>query len=138
MKSILTCLLQAPLFALLAFAGTALAADKNDPTGTWTWSTPGRDGAPARQTTLKLKLDGEKLTGAVSGRQGAETAIEEAKLKGDEISFKVTREVNGNKFTVKYAGKIAGDSIKGKSEFEREGQTQSRDWEAKRGEAKKE
>jgi hypothetical protein len=34
--------------------------------------------------------------------------------------------------TTKYAGKLAGDSIKGKMEFERDGETSSREWEAKR------
>ena len=116
------------IFAL----GVLTRADdkKADPTGTWKWSFTGQNGQ-TRETTLKLKLDGEKLTGSVSGR-GGETAIAEAKVKGEEISFQVTREFNGNKVTTKYNGKISGDSIKGKMEFERDGQAQSRDWEAKR------
>ena len=76
-----------------------------------------------------------KLTGTVSGR-GGETAIAEAKLKGEEISFQVTREFNGNTVTTKYNGKLSGDTIKGKMEFQRDGQPQSRDWEAKRESAK--
>ena len=131
--------------AILALSGvTQLQAQdkKADPTGTWTWTTPGRNGGPDRKSTLKLKLDGDKLTGTISapGRQGAaatDTAIEEAKLKGDQVSFNVTREFNGNKFTQKYNGKISGDSIKGKIEFERNGEAQSRDWEAKRETEKK-
>src|SRR5258705_10365395 len=75
---------------------------KADPTGTWKWSFTGQNGQ-TRETTLKLKLDGEKLTGSVSGR-GGETAIAEAKVKGEEISFQVTREFNGNKVTTKYNG----------------------------------
>src|SRR5690242_7296585 len=34
-------------------------------------------------------------------------------------------------FTTKYDGKVTGDTIKGKMEFERDGETRSRDWEAK-------
>jgi hypothetical protein len=34
--------------------------------------------------------------------------------------------------TIKYNGKLSGDSIKGKTESERDGQPRSRDWEAKR------
>jgi hypothetical protein len=122
---------------MLAVAWSAQADDKkNDPTGAWTWTVPGRDGQ-TRTATLKLKLEGEKLTGSMSGRNNSETAIEDATIKGEDISFKVTREgQNGNKMTTKYAGKISGDSIKGKMEFERNGESQSRDWEAKR-EAKK-
>ena len=120
-------------FCLLIALGTgARAADdkKVDPSGTWKWSFTAPNGQ-TRETTLKLKVEGEKLSGTISGR-GGETAIAEAKLKGDEISFQVTREFQGNKMTQKYNGKNSGDSIKGKMEFERDGQPQSRDWEAKR------
>jgi hypothetical protein len=109
---------------------------KTDPTGTWTWSTLGRNGSPDRKSTLKLKLEGDKVTGTLSapGRDGQiiVVAVSQGKLKGDEISFEVSREFQGNKFTAKYNGKISGDSIKGKLETERNGQTQSRNWEAKR------
>jgi hypothetical protein len=49
-----------------------------------------------------------------------------------EVSFKVNREVNGNKFTLKYKGKIQGDTFKGQRELERDGQTNTRAFEAKR------
>ena len=58
--------------------------------------------------------------------------IEDAKFKDGEVAFAVTRERNGQKFTIKYKGKVSGDTIKGKTEFERNGEKQSRDWEAKR------
>jgi len=44
----------------------------------------------------------------------------------------VTREFNGNKFVMTYTGKLSGDSIKGETKFERGGEEQSREWEAKR------
>lgn len=92
--------------------------------------------------TLKLKAEGEKLTGKITspGRQGGdpvEIEIKDGKIKGDEVSFTVTREVNGNTFKSKYNGKVTADAIKGKMEFERNGETQSRDWEAKREAEKK-
>ncbi len=131
MQRSLTLVLQLVVSLFLTLGLLARAEDKKvDPSGTWKWSFTGQNGQ-TRETTLKLKLEGEKLTGTVSGR-GADTAIESAKLSGDEISFQVTREFNGNKFTSKYTGKISGDTIKGKMEFERNGQAQSRDWEAKR------
>lgn len=128
------------LTAALALAlGTAQAADKAD--GKWSWTMPGRGGGEGRKVTLTLKTDGEKLTGSLTnpGRQGAEareTPIEEGKVTGNEVSFKATREWNGQKMVVKYSGKVEGDSIKGKIETERDGQTRSRDWEAKREAAK--
>ena len=134
--------LAACLVLTVAVAAQSQAADKVDPSGTWTWTTPGRDGGPGRTSTLKLKLDGDKLSGSVSapGRQGGEArdvAISDASLKGDAIAFTVKREFNGNTFVAKYSGKVAGDSIKGKVETERDGNARSRDWEAKREAAKK-
>ena len=115
----------------------AYAQDKKaDASGTWTWSTPGRDGGEARKSSLKLKVEGDKVTGTLSapgrGGQASDTAIESGKISGDEISFTVTREFNNNKLVAKYSGKISGDSIKGKSERERNGQKTETDWEAKR------
>jgi hypothetical protein len=128
-------LLQLTACLLFTLSLSVQAADKkNDPTGTWTWSVPGRDGN-TREVTGKLKLDGDKLTGSISGRQN-DTNIEDAKLSGDEISFKVTREFNGNKIVQKFSGKISGDTIKGRIESERDGQPTSRDWNAKRAAAK--
>lgn len=130
------------ILALGAAAQTQAEDKKVDPAGSWTWTTPGRNGGPDRKSTLKLKVDGEKVTGTLSapgrGGQGTDTDISDGKLKGDEISFTVNREFNGNKITIKYTGKIDGDTIKGKVETQREGQDpRSRDWEAKRGGDKK-
>ena len=142
MQNGLTTLIKAAACAILALGAVAQAQDKKaDPSGTWTWTSPGRNGGPDRKSTLKLKLDGEKVTGTLSapgrGGQSSDVEISEGKIKGDEISFSVTREVQGNKFTAKYNGKISGDSIKGKIETERDGQARSRDWEAKRESEKK-
>jgi hypothetical protein len=120
----------------------ARAEDKKvDPTGTYVWVVPARNGGPDRTNTLALKLEGDKLTGKLSspGRDGQinQTEIADAKIKDVDISFTVTREFNGNKFTSKYSGKLADGSIKGKIEFERNGETQSRNWEAKPQEIKK-
>lgn len=110
--------------------GTAQAADKGSPTGTWKWKT--EVNGQTRESTLKLKLEGDKLTGAMLGRNNNETKIEDATFKNGEFSFTVTRERNGQKFTSKYTGKIDGDTLKGKIETERNGEKQSRDFEAKR------
>jgi len=115
----------------LVVSFTATSARAADATGTWKWSFTGQNGQ-TRETTLKLKQDGEKLTGTISGRNNTETDIEDGKVKDGEVSFKVTREFNGNKFVQMYHGKVEGDSIKGKVEFERNGEKQSRDWEAKK------
>lgn len=121
--------LTACLALVLGF--TATAQDKTtDLNGTWKSSSTNQDGQ-VRESTFTLKVEGEKVTGTVSGRNN-DTAIEEGKIKGGEVSFQVTREFNGNKMVIKYTGKVSGDTITGKSEVERDGQAQKRDWVAKR------
>lgn len=116
--------------AFLGLVGNARGADKPDPTGTWKWTMTFNN--QTRDVTLKLKLENGKLTGKISGRNNTETDIEDATFKDDEVSFSVTRERNGQKFITKYKGKLDGDTIKGESERERDGQKRARDWEAKR------
>ena len=111
---------------LLGVSVSALAADVN---GTWKWTTE-RNGTKI-ESTLKLKQEDEKLTGTIS-RNNMDADIADGKVTGDDVSFTVTRENNGNKFVSKYAGKVTGDTIKGTIESERNGQKQSRDWEAKK------
>ena len=111
------------------FVGTVHA---DDPTGTWKWSTGGGGGGQARESTVTLKLEGDKLTGAMMGRNNQETAISDASFKDGVVTFSITTERNGQKRTRKYSGKLEGDTIKGKTTFDRNGQEQSNDWEAKR------
>ena len=118
------------VLALVGVACIAQAQEKANPTGTWKWTVDSR--GQSREMTLKLKLDGDALSGSLLGRNGQEIPIQDAKYKDGDLSFKVVRERNGQKMTSTYAGKVSGDTIKGKIEFDRNGQTNSRDWEAKR------
>lgn len=117
---------------VLVFVGTVgVARAADDPTGTWKMETS--FGGKTRESTLKLKLDGDKLTGVYAGGQNnTETPIENGSYKDGKLSFSVTREFNNNKFTSKYTGTLTGDVIKGKSEAEIQGQTRMSDFEAKR------
>jgi hypothetical protein len=101
-----------------------------NPTGTWKWTAS--RGGQDREQTLTLKLEGDKLTGSMPGRNDAVTQISDASFKDNKVSFSVTREFNGQKLTTKYNGTLSGDTITGKSERERDGQTTSTDWVAKR------
>jgi hypothetical protein len=94
-------------FALLAVAALAAASE---PTGKFVAQVPGRDGQ-TRETTFNFKAEGEKLTGTVSGRQG-DTAISDGKIKGNEISFTVVFNFQGNDVKFLYKGTVAGDDIK--------------------------
>src|ERR1043165_1415374 len=100
----LTTLIITTVLALGA-AGELRAADKKaDVNGTWSWTMQGRGGqggnananATPRKVTLKLKADGDKLTGTIAqpmggrGGQGGggaaaaprETEISDGKIKG--------------------------------------------------------
>jgi hypothetical protein len=116
----------------LGLAGLATADDKKtaDVTGTWKWET--EFNGNKRTSTLKLKQDGDKITGAMLGRDGTETKIEDAKLKDGELTFVVNRERDGQKFTVKYAAKIDGDTIKGHAAMNFGGEERKIEFEGKR------
>jgi hypothetical protein len=118
--------------AASTLAPAAWAVEKlADATGTWKWTVE-RNGQTIEQS-IKLKQEGTKLTGMHIGRNNTETAIEDGKVDGDEVSFTLTRMFGDNKVVQKYKGKLSGDTIKGKVEFELNGEKMSRDWEPKRG-----
>jgi|SRR5580658_4552047 hypothetical protein len=85
---------------------TAMAADI---TGKWTAQMPGR-GGQTREATFNFKVDGNTLTGTVSGPQG-DMDISDGKIDGDSISFKQTMEFNGNTVKILYKGTVSGDQI---------------------------
>ena len=116
------------LILLSVLLGIAVAVWASDVTGKWTALVPGRDGQ-MRETTFNLKVEGEKLTGTVSGRQG-DVPISDGKVKGDDISFTVTQSFGGNEVKSNYKGKVAGDEIK--LTRTREGSDQSLEIVAKR------
>ena len=120
------------LSALTLLALTsANAADKNF-SGKWLYNWE-RQGMKV-ETTFDLKQEGDKVTGTVSGMAGMKTEIQDGAVKDGLLTFKVVRERNGNKFSSDYAGKLEGDSLKGKISMEIQGQKREREFEAKRGE----
>src|SRR5438477_50723 len=117
------------VLALIGLVRPAVGAD--DATGTWKWTA--MFGGNSIDLTLKLKQEGDKLTGAMAGGQNNQEApIADGSVKDGKVSFSVTREFNGQKRTTKYSGTLSGDTITGKSERERDGQVTSTDWVAKR------
>jgi len=111
---------------LAAVLMVAAAAQESSPAGKWKWSVE-RNGETF-ESKLELKLDGDKLTGTFTGRDGKETPIAEASFKDGEVKFQISRDRNGETVTIKYSGKVAGDTITGKAE----NGDRSRDWKAER------
>ena len=68
-------------------------------------------GGNTRTVTMNLKADGSKLTGTVTGGRGGEAEISDGQVDGNDLSFSVVREFNGNKMTSSYRGKMDGDVI---------------------------
>jgi hypothetical protein len=111
------CFLLAAMAVLLAMTVTAA-----DVSGKWNAQVPGR-GGQTRDTTFNLKVDGDKLTGAMTGPQG-DVEIKDGTISGNNISFKVNLEFNGNSIVLLFKGVASGDQIKFTREREGAGQTQ--------------
>lgn len=109
--------------AFIAVCFTAVAAFAADasPDGTWKWTQPGRNGGEGFERSVVFAMKDGKLTGTLKGFSTGQfevpdMAIEDGAFKDGTISFSVSREFNGNKFTTKYTGKLEGDKITGSSE----------------------
>ena len=91
---------------LLSWA--AVAADL---TGKWTGDMPGR-GGDTTPTTFTFKVDGEKLTGSMTGPQG-DIALQDGKVAGSQVSFTTTLDFGGgDPIKILYKGTVSGDQIK--------------------------
>ncbi len=97
------------IYGILLACAMAFVALAADPSGKWTYETQGRNGP--QTVTLTLSASGGSLTGSIAGGRGGEVNISDGKVDGDNISFNVVREFNGNSITTKYTGKLAGDTL---------------------------
>ena len=117
------------LVAALVVVCTSLVARgaDNDPTGTWTWTTP------QGQNKIRLKLEGDKVTGAMIRKNGEELKVENGTFKDGDIAFDVPAKTpSGQPMLHKYQGKLTGDAIKGKVRIEFPDHAVAGDWGATR------
>jgi opacity protein-like surface antigen len=103
--------MKSKFFAALVLATLATASFAADVTGKWTAEVAGRNGQ-TRTTNFDFKVEGEKLTGSMSGMQGGDMPIVDGTAKGDDIAFNVVVNFNGNEMKMVFKGKVAGDVIK--------------------------
>jgi hypothetical protein len=89
--------------AILMLLAVALYAA--DVAGKWSGEVPGRGGQTA--ATFVFKVDGDKLTGTMTGPQG-EVALQEGKVAGDKISFSTM----GANAKILFEGTVSGSEIK--------------------------
>jgi hypothetical protein len=106
----------AVLIALLAM--NALAADIS---GTWKGTAESANGTIER--TFTFKVAGTALTGDTESQMLGKSTITDGKVDGDNISFTITANMQGNEMKLNYKGKVVGDQIKLSVEFPGGGQT---------------
>ena len=128
MKAILSMALVLGVFCGLAVAlgGTV------DPVGTWKCEY--EIGGQKRESTLKIKKEGDKLAGTMSWPDQKEAKLKDLKLKDGTLTFSAERKLPGmdDGITVEYKLKIDGDKLKGKGAAEFGGEKREWDIEAKR------
>ena len=77
--------------------------------GKWTGEMQTPNGS--RPVTFTFAADGSTLNGSTTGR-GGETKITNGKIDGENITFDVVREMQGNTMTMHYTGKVSGSELK--------------------------
>jgi hypothetical protein len=125
MKAILSTAL---VLALCGFAGAQGA--KADPVGTWKCEY--EIGDQKRESTLKIKKDGDKLAGTMSWPDQKDEPLKDVKLKDGTLTFDAKRLLMGKEFANHYELKIDGDKLKGKLTSDLQGQKYDFDLEATR------
>jgi hypothetical protein len=99
--------------------------------GTWKWYT--FFGERRFESKATLKLDGDKLTGTMPGRDGRTTAITNGTFSSGEVFFELERGRDDFRFHSKFQGKLEGDSITGTIETTfGSGEPRTADWNATR------
>jgi hypothetical protein len=103
-----------------------------DPVGKWKCEY--EIGGQQRTSTLKIKKDGDKLTGTMSWPDQDETKVKDLKLKDGTLTFSADRKLPGmdDAIHVEYKLKIDGDRLKGNGAAEFGGEKREWDIEAKR------
>lgn len=97
---------------LALFAMFALIASAADITGNWKGTAETPNGTIER--TFTFKVDGSKVTGETTSQFLGKSVINDGKLDGDNLTFSITANFQGNEMKVNYKGKVnpAGNEIK--------------------------
>jgi hypothetical protein len=126
--------MRALLAAVLAvgLCGVTAAQEKGkaDPVGTWKCEY--EIGGEKRESTLKVKKDGDKFAGTMTWPDQKEAKLKDVKFKDGELTFSAEREIMDNKLTVEYKLKVDGDKLTGKAAADVGGEKFEIDIEGKR------
>jgi len=97
--------------------------------GRWRWQLPiaGKAaGYEAKLSQLFQEVDGEMLV------DGGTAAVRDLKLRGDLLSFNLTREMYGQKIAHEFSGRVEGDAITGRVTVSAGGESTAHNWQATR------
>jgi hypothetical protein len=110
---------------MLLLVTAVISLAQSSPAGEWdvAMNTPGG----VRNFKIKLKVDGEKLTGEVARNDG--TLPLTGTVKGNDVQFAYTVRYNDNDLALSFSGRLEGDTMKGTVSF---GGVAEDEWSAKR------
>ncbi|MBD1879706.1 class I SAM-dependent methyltransferase [Trichocoleus sp. DQ-A2] len=98
-------------------------------TGTWQWNM--QSVGSKNPYTLQLRQQFQEVTGTVR-MSNEEMPITEAKLTGDQLSFKVTQPKQGKLVTMQFNGRISDNTIIGSVDILGGAKVDRRNWSARR------
>ena len=102
----------AAMAILLAGSAMLTAQDKANVNGKWILTVMTEAGGTT-MPTVTLKQEGEKLTGHYSSQSLGEADVT-GTIKGQQIEFGFSAEVQGFALQVRYTGTVDGNTMKGK------------------------
>jgi small nuclear ribonucleoprotein (snRNP)-like protein len=103
---------------------------------TWNLNFTTLDGL-VHEPVLVLAKGGDRLKGTLNSLAGKNLVAQDVSLKDGELSFRVTGEHEGAPYTLTFKGKPQGESIRGETTYEAQGNTGTFEFEGKRAPAPK-
>jgi hypothetical protein len=97
--------------------------------GVWRWELPVSGTPLAYELTLEQKY--QVITGSASVG-GRAVRLQDARLRGDEIHFAFTAEVNGSPVKHEFTGKVAGEAVTGSARLSGARLQGQHEWNARR------
>jgi hypothetical protein len=102
-------MLKRRIFLWLSVCALASALSAADVSGIWTGQLEDKNG-DSQDLSFRLAQTGDALTGKMYG-DNESTPIAEGKIVGNQVSFTVTNELNGQISKFVYTGTLNGDEI---------------------------
>jgi hypothetical protein len=108
---------KASLVALAIVAILTLAVWAADVSGTWTMSSPGRNGQ-MMERDITIVQDGNKIKVTMPGRPGpngepGEPIVGDGTIEGNAIAWKIVRQGPQGEMVMEYKGTVDGATMKG-------------------------